>query len=150
MFQVSVAVRRCLWSSDCRHPDTLFQYPDSFKVYPNVLFSIRKPSVSVACSVYPNAPPRHPNIILGYLDTLRLNRPELVSSVSEYSFWHPNTSLKHLNAFFGIFGIQIPHSRILKISPNKFKIILFSIKIYHYVLILKIMIVYIKINYVLA
>ena len=61
---------------------------------------------------HPSASSKHPN-------TLRLSSPDSISSVSECSFMHSNTPS---SIWMHLFGIQIPYSRILKISSSKFKI----------------------------
>ena len=67
----------------------------------------------------------HPDTILGYPDTLRLSNSDLYLAYPNASSWHPNTTSQHPNA---LYGIRIPHSRILEFVSSKLNFNLFSIK----------------------
>ena len=99
LFWVFVSVRRCSWFSSCKHPDTLFQYSDSLKVYPDAFFNIRIPSASAAYPAYPNAPLGHSNMFfsiripsLGIRIPSALAAQDLYPAYSNAFFGHPNTT----------------------------------------------------------
>ena len=135
-----------------RHTDTILQYPNSLNEYSDTFFGIQIPFVQQSLSVS-ECSLEHSNWLSGirvlppYIripstSAARsfLQRIQMLVKAFEYPFRHPNALVRHSDT---------PQQN-LKIFSSKSKNCLFSIKIVYCLYLLKIMLVYIKINYVLS